>query len=154
MEGICRNGSCIKKLLKYSKFNELLPALNINEIEKFEKSNHISLPSDLIRLLKSFDGGEILIPGPVLFGLKDNPARKTIRDINSSANRNKFSIPSNYLIIAKTNYGDYICIDLNSPYKVIQWAHENDELYCDWNNLEEWLTDNIDSFEKYMEDKT
>lgn len=53
----------LKKLLKYSKFNELLPALNINEIEKFEKSNHISLPSDLIRLLKSFDGGEILIPG-------------------------------------------------------------------------------------------
>ena len=58
-----------------------------------------------------------------------------------------FKIPNNYLIFAKVNYGDLLCINLNEEHEVIQWDHELDEEFCKWESLEEWLEDSINNYE-------
>lgn len=141
----------IYKILNEHINNEVLSPLNEVEISKFEKSNRIRLPLDYVELLKHFDGGEILIPGPTIFGIKESPFRKTIREVNSKSNRKNFNVPNDYLIIGKTSYGDLICINLNVSNEIIQWNHETNEKLCSWKNLSEWLDDNLISFEKYEE---
>lgn len=141
----------ISRMINKRTNNELLPPLSGSEICEFEKNNGIMLPKDYVEILKTFDGGEILIPGPQIFGLKESEIRKSIREANNKKTRNSLSIPKNYLIIAKLNFGDFICINLNQPFDVIQWDHENDQLFCTWNSLEEWLIENIDLFEEFEE---
>lgn len=154
MEGVYRMEKALKKLLDYGMNNEVLPPETEDGISSFEKDNHIRLPLEFIDLLKAFDGGEILIPGPTIFGIKESELRKTIKEINGNRTRGLFSIPNNYLIVAQLNYGDYICIDLNAPHTVIQWDHEKDELFCKWDNLSDWLEDTVSSFEQYLEGET
>lgn len=139
----------LKKIL--SKNNEVLLPLSIQEIDDFEKYNDLRLPKDYIELLNHFDGGEILIPGPIIFGIKENEMRKTIKEVNGKSFRKNFSIPDNYLIIGKLNYGDLICINLNKPNDVLQWDHENNERFCSWDNLFDWLNDNFSSYETFEE---
>lgn len=141
----------IKKLLKFKVHNDVEPPINLNEIKAFESENNLLLPYELKELYQEFDGGEFLIPGPKVFGLKDSGNRESLRVANSQKVRSNFSIPKNYLIIAKLNYGDYICINLNEPFDIVQWDHENDQSFCTWKSLKEWLKDNIDSFEKFEE---
>lgn len=74
-----------------------------------------------------------------------------IRFANRGSLRKQFCIPNNYLLFAKVNYGDFLCINLNSPYDVIQWDHENDEEYCSWAPLAEWLNETIAEYHKYNE---
>lgn len=141
----------IYKILKSHANNEVLPPLTEVEISEFEKSNRIRLPLDYVELLKHFDGGEILIPGPTIFGIKKSPFRKTIKEVNSKSNRKNFNVPNDYLIIGKTSYGDLICINLNVSNEIIQWDHETNEKFCSWKHLSEWLDDNLISFKKYEE---
>lgn len=139
----------IEKLIELKAHNDIEPPISFNEIKKFESENNLLLPSELKNIYQEFDGGEILIPGPKIFGLKNNEKRESLREANNKKIRNNFSIPRNYLIVAKLNYGDFICINLNQPFDIIQWNHENDEPFCTWNSLKEWLKDNIDSFEEF-----
>lgn len=142
----------IKKLIELKEHNDIEPPISPNEIKKFEAKNNLLLPCELKNIYQEFDGGEILIPGPKIFGLEDSEKRESLREANSKRIRNNFSIPRNYLIIAKVNFGDFICINLNQPFDIIQWDHENNKPFCTWNSLTEWLRDNIDSFEEF-EDK-
>lgn len=140
----------ITKILEKNK--DVLDSVSDNEITDFENDNGIYLPKDYAELLKTFDGGEILIPGPIIFGVKENNLRKTIKEINGKSFRKNFSIPSNYLIFGKLNYGDFVCINLNNPHDIIQWNHETDQLFCSWESLKDWLKDNLSSFEEFEEE--
>lgn len=142
----------LRKLIGSKTNNDIVPPVNLGEITKFESSNNLFLPVELKELYQKFDGGEVLIPGPTIFGIEPSKKRPDLKTANSYEKRMNFSIPNNYLIIAKLNFGDYICINLNTPNDVIQWDHENDKIFCSWNNLEEWLQENVDSFEEF-EDK-
>lgn len=141
----------IEKLIELKAHNDIEPPISLNEIKKFESKNNLLLPPELKNIYQEFDGGEILVPGPKIFGLKDSETRESLREANNKKIRNNFSIPRNYLIIAKLNFGDFICINLNQPFDIIQWDHENDEPFCTWNSLKEWLKDNIDLFEEFEE---
>ena len=143
----------INKLIEFKSHNDVELPVNLDEIKDFELENNLQLPFELKKIYQKFDGGEILIPGPQIFGLRNSKKRENLKEANSRKIRNNFSIPKNYLIIAKLNYGDYICINLNKPFDIIQWDHESDQPFCTWNSLKEWLNDNIDSFEKF-EDQT
>jgi hypothetical protein len=127
---------------------DLNAPLEKNNLEKFECENHITLPLDLVELLCCFNGGEIFIPGTSIYGItcENNNA---LKHANRADLRNKFSIPKTYLIFASLNYGDFICINLNSPFDVIQWDHELDEKYCSWDGLEEWLNETIENYKDY-----
>ena len=143
----------LKEILNYSKHLDIVSPIPIDEINKFEVDNHLLLPKDLKTLLTCFDGGEIFVPGPIIYGIRENINRQQIKQANSIENRRLFSIPNNYLIIAKLNYGDLICINLNEPFDIIQWDHETDSLYCSWDSLSEWLVDNVESFKQFEEDE-
>jgi hypothetical protein len=58
-------------------------------------------------------------------------------------------MPSTYLIIADTNYGDMICMDLASSNgqdaKIVQWSHETGRVTRRWTKLVKWLMDEMDS---------
>lgn len=141
----------LEKLNLFSKFHDIVASISLQEIENFETVNKIILPNSLKELLISFDGGELFVPGTTFFGIVANKKRPELRKINSKANRAIYTIPKNYLIIAKLNFGDFICINLNKPYDVIQWDHETDKLFCRWDSLKEFLKDIIASFEMYEE---
>lgn len=138
-----------KELLAYSDYHELCEKVEKTSILNFQTSNSIILPNELTVLYEHFDGGEIFIPGTVIYGLEPNDKRMTLREANAKTRRSAFSIPNHYLIFAKLNFGDLLCVNLNAPYDVIQWDHENDEQYCTWTSISECLKESIDCFKKY-----
>ena len=124
-------------------FNKSVPA---EKIDEFQKENRLKLPDSYIRLLKCFDGGELFVPGTVIYGIVEEINGNTLKDINGKQNRKNFSIPSTYLIIGKLNYGDWLCIDLNKKNEIIQWDHELDKEFCRWSSLENWVEETIDEY--------
>ena len=99
------------------------------------------VPAPLLELYHLFNGGEILVPGTRIFGLTGG--EDDIIAINNSDIRAMFAIPESYLIFAKLNFGDYICINRETPFDVIQWDHENNEEYDSWDLLGNWLAEHL-----------
>ena len=139
------------RLMHYSRVHELNKGLSSDKISEFEAENGIVLPQDLKELYSHFDGGELFVPGATVYGIYDSSAENTVKCRNSGVVRRKTSLPLTYLIIARLNYGDLVCVSLNAPYKVIQWSHEDDELFCEWESIEQWLSEMISDYEAYTE---
>ena len=99
-------------MVSYNKCHDLCEGLSEEAISCLEKSNSITLPSELKSLYRVFDGGEIFIPGTLIYGINQSSKRKTLREANSKVSRGNYTIPSNYLVVAKLNFGDLICINL------------------------------------------
>ena len=99
-----------------------------------------------------FNGGEIFIPGTKIFGITDEE-EYSVKFNNGKKTRSNFNIPNNYLIIAQLNFGDFICIDLNYPNRIIQWDHEEDVEFDEWNSLEEWLSEQIRDYMNNLEEE-
>ena len=132
-----------ESLMTYSNCHDLCEAVSKEVIYEFEQKNQILLPRELKDLYRCFDGGELFIPGTIVYGLIPSEKRKTIKEVNLKIKRSSFNIPKNYLIIAKLNFGDMICVNLKDPFDVVQWDHENNEKYCFWNSICEWLDETI-----------
>lgn len=137
------------KLKKFSQIMDFHEPVSVEEINRFQKQNGLNLPNSLIDLLRCFDGGELFIPGTIIYGIREQTNGNTIKRINGKQNRKSFNIPSTYLIIGKLNFGDWLCIDLNRTNEVIQWDHEVDEEFCRWNSLEDWLEETINEYIEY-----
>lgn len=131
----------LQSLRSYDDFHDLHEGISSESIHSFETNNKIILPQDIKRVYECFDGGELFVPGIVIYGLLTLEKYKTIRDVNSKDAREDYSIPKEYLIFAKLNFGDLICVNLNSPFDVIQWDHERNESYCTWSSVSEWIED-------------
>lgn len=138
-------------LMTYDKCHDVCTALLDSDISDFEKENSVVLPQELRCLYRHFDGGEIFIPGTTIFGLANSNKRKTIKEVNSKLSRSRFDIPSTYIIFAKLNFGDLICVNLNAPFDVIQWDHESNEKYCVWSSISEWIDETIKEYIDYEE---
>lgn len=122
------------------------------KIIEFENLNKISFPESYKNLLFLFNGGEIFIPGTKIFGITDEE-EYSVKFNNGKKTRSNFNIPNNYLIIAQLNFGDFICIDLNYPNRIIQWDHEEDVEFDEWNSLEEWLSEQIRDYMNNLEEE-
>ncbi len=134
-------------LQKYKSIMEFNKGCSESMLEEFQCKNGIRLPKSLVDLLKCFDGGELFIPGIVIYGTGKNGGL-SLKEVNKRDKRSIFNIPKNYLIFAKVNYGDFLCIDLNGKNEVIQWEHELDEEFCRWDSLESWLRETIEYSDK------
>lgn len=139
----------VKKLKNFSDIMEFNRPATDMEIKQFQNINGIELPNSYIELLQKFDGGEIFIPGTIIYGINTDVDNYNLKKINGKSVRRNFNIPITLLIIGKTNDGDWLCINLNPKNEIIQWDHEQDEEFCRWENLEEWLTETIDEYVKY-----
>ena len=138
-----------QELCHYSNMHELNTPLEKADLRRFEDDNGLVLPAPLVELLSFFDGGEIFIPGTIVYGVNSSNRFKSIKEANSSTIRNNYRIPKSYLIFSCLNYGDFICVNLKDPHDVIQWDHEKDEEFCSWGSIEEWLSETIQSYKDY-----
>lgn len=134
-------------LQQYKSVMEFNRGCSESTLEEFQYKNGIRLPKSLVDLLKCFDGGELFIPGTVIYGTGINGG-VSLKEANKKEKRSMFNIPQSYLIFAKINYGDFLCIDLNGKNEVIQWDHELNEEFCKWDSLESWLSETIDNSDK------
>lgn len=142
-------GTVINDLNKFIDIMEFNRSATDTEIEEFQSINNIKLPDSYIELLKCFDGGEIFVPGIVIYGINAGVNKHTVKYINGKNVRKDFNIPSTLLIIGKLNYGDWLCIDLNQKNEIVQWDHEQNEEFCRWESLEDWLEETINEYIKY-----
>lgn len=135
------------KLLTYKSAMKLNDPLDEKILMEFAYENDLKLPPELKELLLCFNGGEIFVPGTRIYGVKTTKDADSLKMNNRKELRNNFKIPPQYIIFAKLNFGDFMCINLNSPFDIIQWDHEQDESYCTWDSLSDWLADEIDNYE-------
>lgn len=139
----------IQKLQRFSSvmiFNKPLPEKDLSEFQRVIGSE---LPSSYATMLRCFDGGELFVPGTIMYGVNKFKKNDALSEVNDGVYRDKFSIPQTYLIIGKLNYGDLLCIDLKNRNELIQWDHEQDEEFCRWNNFEDWLEETIYDYLEY-----
>ena len=140
------DSAIFKELKKFSNVMDFNPPVSEDEIKNFEIENGISLPASYKELLKHFDGGEIFVPGTLIFGINNYEDCPSIKEVNSKSKRSLISIPNDNLIIAELNFGDFIAIDLNTE-EVIQWDHECDEEFDKWDTLYDFIEFLITSYE-------
>lgn len=140
------DSAIFKELKNFSNEMDFNPAVSEDEIKNFERENNISLPASYKELLTHFDGGEIFVPGTLIFGINNYEDCPSIKDVNSKSKRSFISIPNDNLIIAELNFGDFIAIDLNSE-EVLQWDHECDEEFDRWGTLYDFIEFLISSYE-------
>ena len=131
----------LKKYQKIMRFNS--PATEV-DVKAYEVSDGKQIPEELKELYMLFDGGEIFVPGTRIYGL-GSQNRKTISAVNRN-DRQSFSIPENYLVFARLNFGDFMCINTEVPFDVIQWDHESNEEYLKWGSLSSWLQETIEDY--------
>lgn len=133
-----------EKLKQYKNVMDFNPPISSDVICKWNKS----IPLPLMELYRFFNGGEIFVPGTQIFGLTGQ--EDDIINFNYSQKKILFDIPKSYMIFARLNFGDYICINTKRPFDLIQWDHENNEEYNSWDSLEEWLTESIEDYADYL----
>lgn len=122
--------------------SELSKPCSEDRIQEYQKDNHFELPESYQKLIKCFNGGEIFIPGTIIYGIGNED---DIIKVNNSL-RKVMSIPKEFLVFGKYNFGDYLCIEMKKPERIIQWDHENDKLYDQWSNLYDWLNELINVY--------
>lgn len=138
-----------QKLLDYKDVMELNPPVASNIVSAYESCNGINLPKEFKELLMCFNGGEIFIPGTIIYGLNSDKSEYSINTINRL--KDLYSIPNSFLIIGKLNFGDLICLDLCGSDCVVQWDHENNEEFYRWDSLCDWLNETIEDYQAYSE---
>ncbi len=117
-------------------------------IDDFQKESGIKLPRSYIEMIRRFDGGELFIPGTLIYGVAQKTGGRTVRDVNDKPAREELSIPDKLLIFGRENYGDWMCMDLNGTNEIVQWDSETDEEMRRWPDMYAWLRETICSYEQ------
>lgn len=125
--------------------------INIKEIEKLEKNLNIKLPCVYKCFLQQCNGGELFaIPAGTIISEINVSGKKKGSFLNETFREERRwpNMPKDYLIIAETNYGDTICMDLSTnngnEAEIIKWDHENGEVSDRWNSFIDWLMEELD----------
>lgn len=121
--------------------------VNRKAILKTETMLMRKLPAEYISLITYTNGVEIYGGDIVIYPIYDISEnisiRETIGYLNGPQNKTKGSIPKNHLIIGKYNFGDYLCID-NETGRVIEWSHDTDEAFLEYESLTEFLSSTVE----------
>lgn len=142
----------LQRLLSLKSMHKLYSPLSEEDYLKAVSELGIELPSDLKTVLKAFDGAELFKPGITFYGLTSKPMLSSINDVNIKM-QDLYSIPKNYIIFGRLNFGDLLCINLKNEHDIIEWDHETDTEVCSWDNLSELIHEEIQNFnDHFMED--
>lgn len=129
--------------------------IDANNIEQLEKQLNIKLPKVYKEFLQICNGGELFATpsGTVLSEIYDctrGPMENGGSYLNESLKpeRRWPGMPADYLIIADTNYGDTICMDLSTSddyeARIVKWDHETGEVADMWRRLIDWLMEELE----------
>lgn len=145
-----------EEINKYEKgIHKLNEGVDINLIETLEKHLTIKLPLVYKEFLEICNGGEIFaIPAGTIFSEifdfskgNEKPNGYYLNDI-FKPERRWTDMPQEYIIIADTNYGDTICLNLSkndgSEAEIVKWSHEEAEVSNRWDRLIDWLMDELE----------
>ncbi|MCL2165193.1 MAG: SMI1/KNR4 family protein [Oscillospiraceae bacterium] len=122
----------------------LNPAVTSQAIALFELQQRIQLPEYYREWLLFANGGELFVPGTQLYGIAP-AAENSLVAQNSSTNRSPYALPNSLYIVGRTNFGDILCVDLNSQ-ELVQWDHEENEEFLRWNSLVDYIDDELRSY--------
>ncbi|MDE7200368.1 MAG: SMI1/KNR4 family protein [Lachnospiraceae bacterium] len=116
------------------------------EINDFEIKYHIYLPFYYREWLKMNNGGELFLPGTVLYQIQGNEEYEvgtSYVEYNFDPTKRWPQMPNYLFIIAKICTGDAVGFDLRKTNKsdgvIIYWDHETGRVSKKWNSLAEWL---------------
>lgn len=127
-------------------------------VEHFEKEYGLYLPSNYKDFLIQNNGGELFATpaGTSFAGILGNSVReKGVFYLEDNFNRVKrLQIPNYVLIIGETCEGNIIGYDLTRTNLidgvVVYWNHEIGEVEDEWDCLEEWLEDEMETGKMYI----
>lgn len=144
------------ELNKYSEgVHNLNEGASPSSIENLERTLGVNLPKIYKEFLQICNGGELFaVPaGTVISEIYDTS--KGVKQIGGSYLNEAFQperrwpgMPSSYLIIADTSYGDSICMDLSTndgnEAEILKWSHESGEVSSQWKRLIDWLMEEME----------
>lgn len=136
--------STIQRLINIKAPMKLKPGADQNSIMRYEDSVNISLPKEYQEWLLFSNGGEIFVPGTLLFGVGDSETHSLVEQ-NRDAARELFALNDSLLIVGRFNFGDLLCLDLRSG-EAVQWDHELDEEFLRWPSFYQYLDEEITAF--------
>ena len=102
------------------------------------------IPAPYAELLGFFNGGEIFIPGTVIYSYDE------AMEENTAEVKDSYDIPDGLFIIGRTNYDAPICMERESPYKVILWDDENGEPESAWDSITDFFEEEISDYLRYL----
>ena len=131
----------------------------IRELDNCELSNPIldteidyTLPSAYLDILRLFNGGEIFLPGTVIYGIGNDSKFPFFKSANYGDIHKARSIPNSLLIIGQVNYGDLICIEKDVPNKIFLWDINEHTISYQWTDFSQLLEEEIEDYLLYLED--
>ncbi|MWC30013.1 SMI1/KNR4 family protein [Paenibacillus sp. MMS18-CY102] len=144
----------VQEINRYAEgVHSLNEGIDESSIEDLESMLKVKFPKVYKDFLQICNGGELFIPGTVIseiYTTTSGPKQRGGSYLNDSfmIERRRPGMPDTYLIIADLNYGDTICLDLdtNNGYEstVVQWDREAQEVSRSWGSFVEWIMDTLE----------
>lgn len=125
--------------IQYKDAMDLNPPASEQQIQAWEEAHGWKIPEEYAAFLLTFNGGEIYVPGVVLFGVDPVDSWCSLSEHNCPEFRGK--LDEEYLIIGKKNYGNPICIYTGEEQDeelcmIVEWELETQEPFQYWDSLE------------------
>ena len=121
------------------------------QINSQESALKYTFPSDYTEFLQYSNGGEIYGGDITLFSIYDSSSKINIKRTIGFVNRPEISkayLPSSYLIIGEYNFGDLVALDKSNG-RVIQWSHEENNVFLSYDSFREFLESVVEEHVKY-----
>lgn len=122
--------------------NEFFEGVSLEEIENFEKTFHIKFPEDYKIFLQTYNGGEYICPGTVLFGIDDKIPDWCSAKIHYETYKGMY--PEEYLLIGYLNYGGLLLYD-HSKKKYLIWDMEKRQCEKELKSLFQVILEDVEA---------
>jgi hypothetical protein len=141
----------VRELKKYIPgVHNMKPAASEELVRFAETKLGIKFPKSYRNFLMLWNGAALFKGDVMIFGVHKNRRyldneELPVEDLIESNRPTKRwpGMPKSYILIARTGYGDQLCLDMESASaqdaKIVQWAHETGDTEKIHKNLAAWL---------------
>ena len=144
----------MRRLEPYARYNEFREPDSPLRVNQFDTQRKVRLPSDYREWLTNVaNGGELLIPGTVFYGIYDPDCSRSQDMVelltywNRREIRDTYRIPKGLFVIGVTNYGSLIGFDEKTG-RIQEWDHETGQIAEEWDTFAEYVEEEIEIFEE------
>lgn len=128
--------------------NRLLKGISDELISNFEHIHGICFPKEYREILKYTNGADLFDGDITLYSLydEDNSVKPTCLLGMANSPIIKKNIPDELFVMGIYNFGDLVCLNLNTG-TVVQWSHEDNEVFLEYPSIHEWLIYSIEEMD-------